>query len=476
MPDTPARTRIPVARWLPAPGRAPAQHDVVLDCTETGITVSPGGDAAAGAGLLAMPAPVNAHDHGYGVRPLDFGAPDDALEPWIPGLRLRPATDTELEATVAFGRMALAGCAATVHCHNSLNADNLVREAAAVVRAARTVGLRLALSCPLLDDSPHVYGGLERAADTLDPDARAWLAARTPVYAPPHEQIAAVDAVAAEHAGAGVDVQYGPIGPQWCSDAMLEAIAEASERNDRRVHMHLLESPRQRDWLDRRFPGGVVKHLDRIGFLSPRLAVAHGVQLRPDEVALLGERGVQLVSNPSANLRLRSGILPSHCPQDAAIDCAVGLDGTGFDDAQDIWQELRLFRLLHNGTGLDAQLPAHRVFDALTRVGADVTNHAPGADTVVVDWSALTADAIFPDDAPEERLLARMSAGAVRDLVVGGRHVVRSGALTGLDFAAARAELAGQAAADARRLAALKCEARGLAALVRRHYAELGRT
>ena len=36
------------------------------------------------ADALLMPPPVNAHDHGYGIRTLDFGNVDDALEVWIP--------------------------------------------------------------------------------------------------------------------------------------------------------------------------------------------------------------------------------------------------------------------------------------------------------------------------------------------------------------------------------------------------------
>ena len=44
-------------------------------------------------GDLIMPAPINAHDHGYGIRTLDFAAFDDALEVWIPWLRLRPRTE-----------------------------------------------------------------------------------------------------------------------------------------------------------------------------------------------------------------------------------------------------------------------------------------------------------------------------------------------------------------------------------------------
>ena len=77
-------------------------------------------------GLIAMPAIVNAHDHGYGTAPMAFGAVDDALEPWICGLGDRPPTDPYLEAAVAFSRMALGGISATVHCHNSFNAPRLL--------------------------------------------------------------------------------------------------------------------------------------------------------------------------------------------------------------------------------------------------------------------------------------------------------------------------------------------------------------
>ena len=52
-----------------------------------------------------------------------------------------------------------------------------------------------------------------------------------------------------------VNVQLGPIGPQWCSDQLLGEIANLSAETGLRIHMHLLESPRQRLWLDRRFPG-----------------------------------------------------------------------------------------------------------------------------------------------------------------------------------------------------------------------------
>lgn len=460
---------VAVERYLPKPGHAPALRDVVVTASADGLAVT--ASSVAGPGLLALPAPVNAHDHGYGIRPFDFGGLDDALEPWIPFMRLRPPTDPHLEALVALCRIAKSGCGATMHCHNSLNVATLVDEAGQVVRAAHDVGIRLGLSCPLLDDSPFVYGGLPQLLPGLSATDRARVESLAPTYAPIAEQLAAVDAIAKAHGSDMVDVQFGPIGPQWASHALLEAIADASARTGRRIHMHLLESPRQRAWLDQRFPQGVVRFLDDIGFLSPRLAVAHGVQLRPDECELLAERGVVLASNPSANLRLRSGVAPLEAIHAAGLSYAIGLDGTGFDDDQDIWREMRLFHLLHGGRGLEPAIPMAEIFDAAILRGAAVVNQAPARDLVVVDYAALVEDAMFDDLDESQMLLGRMTAGHVRGLVVGGRAIIEDGRLTSVDFESARRELVAQARAAAPNLKHQRDNAHFLSEVVRRHYA-----
>jgi len=454
-------------RYLERPGHQKALRGEVaraaLPAVAAGIPLK--------AGDLILASPVNAHDHGYGIRTLDFGLLDEALEVWIPGMRLRPRTDPYLEALVAFSRLARTGVGATMHCHNSLNIDSLVDEAGAVIRAAGEVGIRLALSCPLVDHDAWAYdGGPERLEPFLAPEDWRALSATSPRYAPVDVQIAAVEAVAAANDSPLVDVQYGPIGPQWCSDALLEAIAAASLSTGKRIHMHLLESPRQRLWLDRRFPQGVVSFLDEIGFLSPRLAVAHGVHLRPHEYELLMDRGVQLVSNPSANLRLRSGIAPLAAAAARGLRFGVGLDGGAMDDDQDLWREMRLLHLLQGGRALRRSFTAAAVFDAAIGTGAHVINAPTGEDLTVVNYHALTEDSLFDDLDEAEVLLSRMTAAHVRGLYVAGRPILRDGQLLTVDFDTARAELLAQAKADLPRLAVERQRCEKLAEATRAYY------
>ena len=126
-----------------------------------------------------------------------------------------------------------------------------------------------------------------RRIDQLDPADRDRVRDKLVfAYDSPQSQVAMVEDLAARIESPTVTVQYGPYGAEWCSDALLRLIAERSALTGRRVHMHLLESRLQREFLDSIHPaGGPVKYLDSIGMLSPRLSVAHAVWLRPPIMA-----------------------------------------------------------------------------------------------------------------------------------------------------------------------------------------------
>jgi len=59
--------------------------------------------------LLAMPALVNAHDHGRAVRTSSIGASGKPLEAWLQYLALFPSVDPYLAAAVSLGNSALGG-------------------------------------------------------------------------------------------------------------------------------------------------------------------------------------------------------------------------------------------------------------------------------------------------------------------------------------------------------------------------------
>ena len=416
--------------------------------------------------LLALPALVNAHDHGRAVRTSSIGAGGRPLESWLLALALIPSVDPYLAAAVALSNAALGGAGLVmVHYTRTQGFTDLPSEAAEVARAARDVGVRVGFAVAMRDRNPLVYGPSDAILSKLPANARAEVERRFLRSPPsPMECVTHVDAVAAAAASPMFDVQYGPQGVQWCSDALLEAIAEASARTGRRVHMHLLETRYQRAWADATYPDGVVKHLDRIGLLSPRLSLAHCVWAQPEELELLAARGVTIVNNNSSNLHLRSGLAPVAHMLAHGCRVALGVDGNALDEDDDALRETRLAHLLHAGTGFKLAVRREQCLAmAFANGRLSVTNVDDGgviaagapADLLLLDWAALDDDRLREDADVIGLLFARATARHIRELIVGGRTVVRDRTVLGVDLPAARAEVIAQMRAGMRGNAAL---------------------
>jgi cytosine/adenosine deaminase-related metal-dependent hydrolase len=405
--------------------------------------------------FLAIPALVNAHDHGRAIRTSSIGADAKPLESWLHYLALFPSVDPYLAAVMTFANSALGGAGTImVHYTRAQGLTDLPTEAAEVARAARDVGIRAGFAVSMKDRNPLVYGGSEKLLAALPPEARSEIEQRFMRKPPsPSEYMALVDDVAAVADGPGFNVQYGPNGVQWCSDELLQATAEASHRSGRRVHMHLLETKYQRQWADATYPGGVVRMLDDIGLLSPRLTLAHCVWATPAELELLAERGVTIAVNTSSNLHLHSGISPVMMMQERGCAVALGIDSKAFDDDDDSLRELRLAYLLHAGAGFDRRTTRHEAVHAAVGNGRfAVTNFrdsglieaGAAADMLLLDWAELDDDGLREDLEPINILFSRATARHIRELIVAGRTVVRDGRAMGVDLPAIRQEVLSQ--------------------------------
>ena len=193
-----------------------------------------------------------------------------------------------------------------------------------------------------------------------------------------------------------------------------------------------------------------MRYLDKIGFLSPRLTLAHCAWARPDELELLAERGVTISVNTSSNLHLRSGIAP--LPEMIKRGCrvALGLDGAALDEDDDALREMRLADLLHGAVGFESKVDRAQILSAILVNGRySVTNRQEGgilsapapADVLLLDWDKLDEDRLRPDLDPLDLLFARSTARHIKELIVGGKTVVRDGRVLGIDLPAMNQDL-----------------------------------
>ena len=400
--------------------------------------------------LLAMPALANAHDHARPLSPTSFGGAGKPLETWLLRFGAMPSIDPYLGALAAFGRAARSGAASVMaHYTRAHGPMPLIDEAREIARAAADVGVRVTLAIFMRDRNPLVYGPSSAVLDAMPPEARGIVEGQflSPML-DVAEQVARVEAIADAVESPTFTVQFGPNGPQWCSDALLGAIAERSARTGRRVHMHLLETKYQRAFADRAYPQGVTRHLREIGLLSERLTLAHCVHARPEDLDLIAQAGAVIATNPSSNLHLRSGIAPIGEAFKRGCRVALGVDASALDEDDDVLREMRLGHFLHGGWGFDSVIERAPYLQAIVANGR-FANGAPGAgalkvgepaDILVLDLDALDRDAVMPV-AAVDLVFARASRAHVAQLIVAGRDVVREGSLVGVDLDAAHQAL-----------------------------------
>lgn len=449
--------------WLLAnPGTEPPQRGMRIVLEGERIASVEATEAVPAGRRLALPALTNAHDHGRYFRSGSIGAFEQPLESWLPFVGVIPGADPYLNAAATFARSVRHGVAnLMMHYTRVQGGTSYVDEVRTIARASRDVGNRIGFAVSMRDRHPLGYADNATVLAALSPEIRDAVATRLggPLAAFV-QQMALVDEVAAmiedEGYSSHATVQYGPNGVQWCSTAMLEAIASASADTGRPVHMHLLETRYQREWADREHPGGIVRFLDSIGLLSPRLTLAHCVWAREDELQLLAERGVTLAVNTSSNLYLKSGIAPVPAMLGHGCRIALGLDATGVDEDDDPLREMRLAYQLHRGWGFDVTMDRAQLWQFAGRNGARTVRGATAAgpeagviavgaeaDLLILDYARLDDDALLPVD-PLDLVLARGSGAYVDAVYVGGRRVVAEGRVTGVDEPGVRAELTGQ--------------------------------
>ena len=416
------------------------------------VVPSPAGGEASR--RVAMPPFANAHDHGRGFPTLSVGIADGPLEIWMARLGLEPRALSYLSTACAFSRMAEAGIGAVVHCHNTQDGRRLLEEAQGVAQAAHQVGIRVAFALPFAGENPFVYGetqDLARFVENPQAHPQLWGKRHKRTLEEGLRILEELKALETET----FTVQFGPVGPQWTNRETLEKIAEISALENRRIHMHFLETQLQRDWADQHFPQGIVTYFDEIGLLSPRLTLAHCVWLRPAELELLTRRGVTIACNLSSNMRLCSGFPPLPQIIHSAIPFGIGLDGMSLEDDDDILRETRLVKGITqalapgiDGPG-DMNLALPACLKALMQDGRyiitgshDGGRLAPGevADVVVLDTGRVhAAGPAMP--LTLDILMTRLTRQDVDQLIINGQTIVENGRCRTVSRADIEAEL-----------------------------------
>lgn len=142
--------------------------------------------------------------------------------------------------------------------------------------------------------------------------------------------------------GSSVSFMLAPSAPQLCSDRLLISCRNLAEELNIGIHTHLAETKQHADLGRRLYGESIVKHLEKIGFLSSRLSVAHANWLDEDDIDVLKKHEVKVVHNPSANTKLGSGFAKVKKMLMKGLTLALGADSVNAGTVYSIFEQMKL--------------------------------------------------------------------------------------------------------------------------------------
>ncbi len=437
--------------WLPDFVYADGQFlsDRAVVCDESGnihgvVESSQMPDAIRLKNRALLPGMVNAHSHAFqrvirGRTERRSQHTTDSFWTWREQMyaaanRLE-AEDIYAVSRMAFLEMALTGITAVGEFHyihhtpdgSPYSDPNLL--AREVIRAARDVGIRIALlrvayaragfetepnplQVRFIENSPEQY--LQHLEQLLSApelqDGRAW-------------------AGVAPHSVRAVPLNY------------LKTIVPFANERGLRVHMHVAEQPAEVEACIQEYGRSPVALLDTEGLLSSGFTAVHAIHVTPKAIGAIARAGASVCACPTTERNLGDGVVPVDAYFKAGVAVSLGTDSQIqidlLEDARELEYHLRLQQTARNVLAPDddasSSALAGRLFDCATINGARSIGFSGGkleagapADffTVALDDPSIAASS-------REDLLANMvfslSRAAVRDVVVGGRRIVENG-------------------------------------------------
>lgn len=234
----------------------------------------------------------------------------------------------------------------------------------------------------------------------------------------------------------------------------FRAARDLADRAGALFHTHCSETATEVRQTIERFGHTPVAHLDELGILDGRTALAHCVHLADDDFARLRRTGAAVLHNPLSNLKLGSGIAPVARLMEEGIPVALGTDGPVSSNDLDMWTAMRFAGLLQRGVHMDPVItPAHDIVRMATTVGAEalglgdrVGRLAEGyrADLILID---LDRPHLTPMYDVYGHLVYTVGRDDVRSVMIDGRWVMRDRTLETIDEAAVLAGM-GELAAE----------------------------
>ena len=220
--------------------------------------------------------------------------------------------------------------------------------------------------------------------------------------------------------------------PYTCSEETLRKAKRLSEKFDLPLQLHLSETAMEVEEIKKKTGKRPVHYLSDIGVLDERTVAAHAVHLNDDEIRLAAEKGLRIVHVPESNMKLASGIAPIVRFINNGMTVGLGTDGCASNNNLNLFCEMDMAGKLSKMANKDPGcLDSYAILKMATIWGAKVLGmggkigtieEGKAADIIVLD---LNHPCMHPVHDPIASLVYSQNGGAVRDVIINGKIVMR---------------------------------------------------
>lgn len=153
-----------------------------------------------------------------------------------------------------------------------------------------------------------------------------------------------------------IRVEFGPLIPWGCTDETMNSTHHMSQQWGAGTHIHIAETATEVDMNLAKRGNRHVEWLAEIGVLGPQMQLVHSVWLDDNELDLIAKHQAIVVHCPVSNMYLASGVARVPEMRRRGIRVALGTDGPGSNNSQDMLEVLKTTALLHKVHTLDARI------------------------------------------------------------------------------------------------------------------------
>ena len=221
------------------------------------------------------------------------------------------------------------------------------------------------------------------------------------------------------------------------TDAVTSGYADRIRKyipENARMQIHLSETKKEHNECIERHGMTPCAWFEKMGILDVPTAAAHCVCVTDEDMEIMKRKNVSAIHNPTSNMKLGSGFAPIPTMLERGINVALGTDGAASNNNLNMFEEMHLAAIIHNGYHNDAVImKPETVLKMATVNGAKLQGRddtgclevGKKADIIAVDFSRKPH--MYPAFEPMAMLVYAAQASDVCMTMVDGNILYENG-------------------------------------------------